>query len=162
MRAVTGWRLDRTGVLVSVHAGVIERIATHRQISQGDPEAGGLLIGTRRGRHIQISDITEPQASDARSRFLFLRNTAGHAEAATRLWRSSNQQMDYLGEWHTHPQRTPTPSRLDLDEWLRICSERDDAQPMVFLIAGIESFYGAMVADRRAEALSAIESLELA
>lgn len=161
MRAVIGWRLDRTGVLVSVQAGVIERIAGHRQVSQGDPEAGGLLIGTRRGRHIQISDMTEPQTSDARGRFLFLRNTIGHAEAATRLWRSSNQQLDYLGEWHTHPQRTPTPSGLDLAEWLRLGSARDDAHPMVFLIAGIETFYGAMVVHRRVEALNAIESLEL-
>jgi integrative and conjugative element protein (TIGR02256 family) len=42
--------------------------------------------------------------------------------------------MDYIGEWHTHPENDPQPSTLDLDEWCKICSRRED--PMVFLIQG--------------------------
>jgi integrative and conjugative element protein (TIGR02256 family) len=49
-------------------------------------------------------------------------------------WRISDETMDYIGEWHTHPESNPQPSTLDLDEWRKICARRQD--PMVFLIQG--------------------------
>ncbi len=42
--------------------------------------------------------------------------------------------MDYIGEWHTHPETEPTPSSIDKREWRKICHTKNE--PMVFLIAG--------------------------
>jgi integrative and conjugative element protein (TIGR02256 family) len=49
-------------------------------------------------------------------------------------WSNSGETMDYIGEWHTHPESDPRPSALDLDEWRKICHRRNDT--MVFLIQG--------------------------
>ena len=42
--------------------------------------------------------------------------------------------MDYLGEWHTHPERAPIPSAIDRNEWKVIAAAR--TTPMLFLILG--------------------------
>jgi integrative and conjugative element protein (TIGR02256 family) len=42
--------------------------------------------------------------------------------------------MDYLGEWHTHPEEKPIPSFLDISEWRKICSARKER--MIFVIVG--------------------------
>ena len=44
------------------------------------------------------------------------------------------ETMDYLGEWHTHPESHPQPSHLDMREWLNICGRR--RAPMIFIIQG--------------------------
>lgn len=43
--------------------------------------------------------------------------------------------MDYLGEWHTHPEINPSPSGMDISEWTKITSRQP--RPMVFMILGI-------------------------
>jgi integrative and conjugative element protein (TIGR02256 family) len=45
--------------------------------------------------------------------------------------------MDYLGEWHTHPEDRAAPSSLDLKEWRKIHEHR--AMPMLFVILGWSS-----------------------
>lgn len=44
--------------------------------------------------------------------------------------------MDYVGEWHTHPELNPFPSAIDRHGWEHICSSRN--APMLFIIAGTE------------------------
>jgi len=44
--------------------------------------------------------------------------------------------MDYLGEWHTHPEHSPSPSTIDTHGWQRICNTRK--MPMLFVIAGTQ------------------------
>jgi integrative and conjugative element protein (TIGR02256 family) len=50
-------------------------------------------------------------------------------------WAKSLETMDYVGEWHTHPEIHPQPSALDLQEWQQICRRRKEL--MVFMIQGI-------------------------
>ena len=38
--------------------------------------------------------------------------------------------VDYVGEWHTHPQRSPIPASLDRREWHALALDR----PTVLLI----------------------------
>ena len=44
--------------------------------------------------------------------------------------------MDYLGEWHTHPEDLPKPSDKDLREWRILL--REQRRPLVFLIVGLK------------------------
>ena len=57
-----------------------------------------------------------------------------HQQVALRHWRASQMTMDYLGEWHTHPESNPSPSLLDMSEWKKICKVQK--RPMVFAILG--------------------------
>ncbi|EGC16769.1 hypothetical protein HMPREF9098_1811 [Kingella denitrificans ATCC 33394] len=34
-----------------------------------------------------------------------------------KLNKQSNHQWHYLGEWHTHPEINPKPSKTDLEGW---------------------------------------------
>src|SRR5438874_2030398 len=80
----------------------------HRQTQAGAHEAGGVLLG----RHLLNSDdvavdsATTPQPGDRRSRTLFFRSRR-HAALALREWEASQGTQDFLGLWHTHPERAP-------------------------------------------------------
>ena len=119
---------------VLVEGDVFERICAFRQDDQFKPEAGGILMGYRRGPHLHVTDLTTPQSGDRRTQFGFDRKDERHQAYALTKWRQSGGQLDYVGEWHTHPENTPTPSTIDIREWRIICANHTGA--MVFLILG--------------------------
>ena len=63
-------------------------------------------------------------------------DAAPHQQAALARWRQSDGTIDYLGEWHTHPEHSPSPSTIDTGGWRRIWSKRKT--PMLFVIAGTQ------------------------
>ncbi|WP_322882205.1 Mov34/MPN/PAD-1 family protein [Pandoraea sputorum] len=97
-------------------------------------EAGGILLGYRRGDHLHVSCATTPQVGDIRSRYAFQRQAQSHQKIARELWASEGMIVDYIGEWHTHPEQKPTPSHVDTDAWRRVCANR--LTPLIFLIVG--------------------------
>ena len=144
MRFVTGWLEPKSGRLIAIDQGVIEQAAGYCQKSLSATEAGGLLMGLRRGQNIEIKWLTIPRETDKRQRFGFVREIIGHAAAAVAKWRETGSLADYVGEWHTHPEENPTPSGIDLSEWSRQSMERTDGRPLFFLIVGTAGFYGAL------------------
>ncbi|WP_409527272.1 Mov34/MPN/PAD-1 family protein [Rhizobium lentis] len=102
--------------------------------TQGDAEAGGILIGSYRGNHVQVRQCTVPLRRDLRERYLFDRKDRGHQLAATLAWTKSFGTETFVGEWHTHPEDFPTPSMIDRATWGKIVRRR--ASPIVFLIMG--------------------------
>jgi integrative and conjugative element protein (TIGR02256 family) len=104
-------------------------------------ESAGVLLGYRRGCHIHVVQATLPAPGDLRSRFSFSRRDRSHQQIATREWRGSGRTKDYLGEWHTHPEATPTPSSVDISEWRSLCSKAK--VPLIFVILGTAgNWYG--------------------
>ncbi len=120
--------------LILIEQQVIDQIRSFRQIEIASSEAGGILLGFRRGSHLHVTDLTLPGAEDKRSRTAFYRSAASHQKIAMSRWLESNGTMGYLGEWHTHPQKHPSPSPIDIREWKVILSKQP--QNMVFVIAG--------------------------
>lgn len=112
----------------------VETLNRYRQDHQGKAEAGGILLGYRRDGHLHVTMVTVPQPSDQRQRYWFSRSYKYHQQVALRYWESNDGAMDYLGEWHTHPEDRPTPSSLDLFEWQKIY--RVQPNPMIFVILG--------------------------
>lgn len=98
------------------------------------PESGGILLGYRRGEHLHVTVATAPQPDDGRWRFFFKRSKRAHQEIALKQWRASGQTVDYLGEWHTHPEPHPSPSSHDYSEWRKIYERLP--KPMLFMIVG--------------------------
>lgn len=120
--------------LILIERNVIDQIHSFRQIEMASTEAGGILLGFRRGPHLHVTDLTLPSQNDKRTRTSFYRSAACHQKIALTRWLESNGTVGYLGEWHTHPQAKPTPSIVDIREWRVILS--NEPQNMVFIIAG--------------------------
>ena len=129
-----GWILVENTVM-----GVISQ---HIQTRPDSLEAGGILIGYRRANHLHIVALTEPHPQDRRSVTSFERISPFHQEQALVLWKQSGGQLDYLGEWHTHPERKPSPSGIDKREWRKLYFRR--LTPLIFIIAGTEGYWYGM------------------
>ena len=114
---------------------VLEVVGRYRQLSPWDPEAGGVLLGYRRGDHLHITQATVPLKEDKRGRFSFDRFDQRHGWMVWKRWTASNQRCDYLGEWHTHPEPNPTPSGTDEREWRKLHSS--NPRPLLFWIEGM-------------------------
>jgi integrative and conjugative element protein (TIGR02256 family) len=112
------------GGLILVEAKVISLIDNYRQDQFSKFEAGGVLLGYRRGIHLHVTFATEPKTADKRTRFSFIRKDPYHQAYADKLWKKSGELIGYLGEWHTHPESLPRPSNMDINDWLRITSEQ--------------------------------------
>lgn len=128
-------RPDEDG-FVLLETKVIQVFSRHRQLYPSAPESGGILLGYRRGSHLHVTEATGPLVSDQASRTRFFRSAAPHQQAALARWRESDGTMDYVGEWHTHPEHSPSPSPIDVAGWQRICHKRN--MPMLFVIAGTQ------------------------
>jgi integrative and conjugative element protein (TIGR02256 family) len=126
-------RPDEDGFIL-IEDQVIRILDRYRQRSSGSPESGGILLGYRRELHLHVTEATVPLGTDIRSRTRFFRSADPHRQAAHARWRESGGTMDYVGEWHTHPEINPSPSTIDRVAWERICNSRK--APMLFIIAG--------------------------
>jgi len=119
---------------ILIEPSVVELVRGYCQHQSNMPESGGILLGYRRGTHLHVVSATTPQRDDQRKRFHFSRCDQYHQNVAISQWNMSGNTMDYIGEWHTHPEPKPTPSSLDMSEWKKICCARKSS--MVFLIVG--------------------------
>lgn len=129
------------GALILVESDVLGIFDRYRQNTFDASEAGGILLGYRRDAHLHVLEATRPAEDDRRSRYRFYRASEPHQSIATRRWRASNGRIQYLGEWHCHPEQHASPSSLDLSSWGSIY--RGASTPMLFVITGITSdWYG--------------------
>ena len=87
-------------------------------------EAGGLVLGLRKGLYLHVTEITRPLPWDRQSSTRFQRSPKGHRLAALRRWRKSGGKMDWIGEWHSHPGFSLSPSSIDVRNWHRIVRQR--------------------------------------
>src|SRR5882757_868914 len=84
---------------------------------EADLEAGGILLGCYRGPHVEILECTTPMPLDKRTGHGFVRRDPGHQRAALAAWKASDRTVNFVGEWHTHPEERPSPSRVDRATW---------------------------------------------
>ncbi len=117
-------------------------LAMMSQYIQNDPEkteAGGVLLG----RHIlETSDIivdcvTVPMPQDQRGRLQFFRSCQQHQKMINHAWQESGGTCTYLGEWHTHPEPYPMPSRIDRLAWQQKLLTDQFTEPIFFAIVGL-------------------------
>ncbi|MEZ9839522.1 hypothetical protein BCT01_08715 [Vibrio tasmaniensis] len=103
--------------LVVIEPRAVNAMRALRQIDPAAHEAGGVLIGERRGENFIVKEVTTPSTEDRASRFRFIRKFFHHQLAIVNANRLSGGTSNYLGEWHTHPQDLPYPSSLDFQNW---------------------------------------------
>lgn len=135
--------LERAGDpgLVLIHHEICEYFKEVQSTCAGEPELGGILMGSYRGPHIEVTGYTTPGRKDIRRKNLFIRTDERHQTTALSAWRESHATRTFIGEWHTHPSGYPTPSIIDRKTWCRLSVQV--ATPCVFVIIspkGLELF----------------------
>jgi integrative and conjugative element protein (TIGR02256 family) len=77
-------------------------------------EAGGILLGyVYSTGNVLIDFVTTPNASDKAGPCSFNRSRSAAQEFVTHHWETSEGERNYLGEWHSHPVLSPSPSGRD-------------------------------------------------
>lgn len=78
-------------------------------------ETGGVLLGkfNRENRIIEITEVYEIK-SNLFSRILYKRSARKAQKIINQRWRETEGRVNYIGEWHTHPNMPANPSSTDL------------------------------------------------
>lgn len=156
MRYIGEWSTSDQKKFVIIAPDVLAVFWKYRQRFFWQPESGGILLGRRRGKHLEVIAATVPSSQDRCSTYHFVREVDGHAEVAQQAWIKGECQVDYLGEWHTHPQAIPIPSGLDRAEWRKLTQQRSEKTKLLAVVVGTEHLRVELVDDVRFEVLESI------
>ncbi len=104
------YRIPNSGQILELSDPVIEIFKFYRQTG-GKPEAGGLLFAELCLPRIIIKQATTPHKLDKRSKFSFIPYRKPQKDIISQFF---NTDLHFVGEWHTHFQRNPSPSIIDL------------------------------------------------
>lgn len=100
---------DETVVL---EAGVLTHLRRYRQMRFWQCEAGGLLFARIEGKRIRIIQATGPRPTDFRTPMSYRADRKAEQREIEAMFA---KDLHYVGDWHTHPQQRPSPSRRDLN-----------------------------------------------
>lgn len=102
--------IGTSGQVLILTDPVVEHLRHHRQWHRYKREAGGQLFARFDGGQIIVEEATGPRRTDRRTRTSYVPDRrAEQAEILERHMRG----LHYVGDWHTHPQALPEPSRPD-------------------------------------------------
>lgn len=94
-----------------IEPAVLQRFAEHRQLASRAPEVGGQLFAAFEKYRVRITQVTGPREADRRSRFSFFPDRRMENREIKQRFGTG---LHFVGDWHTHPEPRPTPSRVDL------------------------------------------------
>jgi integrative and conjugative element protein (TIGR02256 family) len=139
---MVGLRYRRVGGgVVEMSSSAVAHMESHRQLEPGSHEAGGVLLGRflMGCEDVVVNEAVGPFDTDSRSRYQITRKRSPAQELVNEAWRASRGTCNYLGEWHTHPEYSPSPSWSDLRNWRHIAKDtRTDLPAFFFGIMGLD------------------------
>jgi integrative and conjugative element protein (TIGR02256 family) len=104
--------IGQSGQTLVISDDVLGHFEAHRQRRFFDKEAGGQLFARLEDQAVLIEEATGPRPSDVRRRTSYAADRAAEqAEIEERFARG----LHFVGDWHTHPERRPTPSPQDAE-----------------------------------------------
>lgn len=106
-------------------------------------ETGGILMGyrdTSNPHRLVITDVVGPGPKAVHTPHSFEPDWEWQQQRVAEIYRASDGQTTYLGDWHTHPTGTPFPSRLDRKAAQTIATAPDACLPNpTFLIVALSN-----------------------
>ena len=115
---------------------VLAHFSHYRQLRFWHKEAGGQLFAHFSGTKIHIIKATGPRKPDWRTRFLYFAHRPSERIEIEALFKEG---LHYVGDWHTHPEKIPKPSQLDIQTYYETFRlSKHDLAGMVFVIVGQE------------------------
>jgi integrative and conjugative element protein (TIGR02256 family) len=124
--------------LLIIKGSVLAHLDRHRQRSTSDKEAGGQIFASYERSTITIREVTGPYDTDDRSRCRFTPDRSLEKRDVRKWFR---KRRHYIGNWHTHPEPVPKPSRIDVKN-TRARFVESDTQLLAFtmIIVGLAAF----------------------
>lgn len=125
---------QRSAPVLALSDQVLVHFRRRRQMTPLAPESGGQLFARFGSSVIQIERATGPRRSDRSSPYSFRPNRRAERREIGRLFGSG---LHFVGDWHTHHQVHPRPSRSDEDSILQeFESSRHELPCFVLVIVG--------------------------
>ncbi|WP_289245284.1 Mov34/MPN/PAD-1 family protein [uncultured Methylophaga sp.] len=141
---------SKNGTRGAISLALMQSLCSWKQKDASSREAGGVVLG-----YIDIEtngllacEFSKPGAGDRRSRNGFFRGKR-HQKEIDQWNKSSGGNGTLIGLWHTHPEKSPTPSSTDLNDCSNVltkgCYSPDG---LLYLIVGLE-YIGVWFAARK-------------
>lgn len=117
---------------------VLKVFNAHRQRGWFRKEAGGQLFADIDGEIWSVVAATGPRSTDRRGRFHFWPDRRAEQIEINQHFEAG---LQYVGDWHTHPEKVPSPSRDDLFSIENVVRESTFYTPGLLLcIVGLGPF----------------------
>ena len=101
-------------------------------------ETGGILLGLYSAdlKRAEISRAIGPTSDSSSGQTWFVRGIKGLNRLLRRLWIVRKDY--YLGEWHYHPNASPTPSNVDISQLEMIARSKKYScpEPILVIVGG--------------------------
>lgn len=126
----------KNGIELRVGAAIISELKRYINENGTDRESGGILIGTQSTTRsaYEITHVTFPSIRDGLQHLSFTRRKAEANDAIRDAWLHSDGKENYLGEWHTHDEPSPRPSKTDRYAIKRLARYASHSFDHLFLI----------------------------
>ena len=101
-------------------------------------ETGGILLGkfNRKNKLIEISEVYELK-TNLFTKILYKRNARKAQKIINKRWKETEGIINYIGEWHTHPNMLAHPSGTDINSLKEIHDKVKRVLPgTILIIAG--------------------------
>jgi len=132
----------RNNKKIHISETVIEIFERYKQNNKKDNESGGILIGQIKDNNIYILKASIPNKFDKSSRYYFECNKDAAQIIINYEFYNSNQKSIYIGEWHTHPEKDPTPSNVDKNMIIKQFKNNKLNEPfLILIIQGLKNIY---------------------
>lgn len=89
---------------------VLDRFHRYRQVRLWQKEAGGQLFAELESSRIVVIEATGPRRTDRRTRTTYVPDRAAEQREIVDM---RTKGLHYVGDWHTHPEKSPAPSWPD-------------------------------------------------
>lgn len=99
--------------IISFSDNCVEIIKLYKDKKPWEKESGGILLGQIVKNKIFIKRMSLPSKFDKATKTSFFRNKDVAQVIVDFEFINSNKKTIYLGEWHTHHENFPTPSKVD-------------------------------------------------
>jgi integrative and conjugative element protein (TIGR02256 family) len=138
------------GTVIHFSSEVVGHFVAHRQTGKIKTEIGGQLFARFFKNDARVLRATGPSASDKRGWAWFRPDQRIQNVEIKRVFK---EELHFVGDWHTHPERKPSPSSRDLES-MEDCfkKSRHELKAFVMVIVGRAEFPdGLSVSLHRAE-----------
>lgn len=99
-----------SGQFLIFEDNVISHFERYRQNELNKKEAGGQLFAKFIDKHVIVTMATGPNKNANRGRLFFFPNRLAENLEIKHFYKKG---LHFIGDWHTHPQKIPSPSYLD-------------------------------------------------
>jgi integrative and conjugative element protein (TIGR02256 family) len=116
-----------------------EHFLTSEAVRHDPQETGGVLVGYRgEGGDLVVTAAVGPGPNARHGAFTFVPDHEFQEAEIARLYEQSGRRVIYLGDWHSHPRGSCSPSLMDRRTLRGIARDPDARipEPLMVIIAG--------------------------